>query len=663
MKKKQNVILTILFSLTAIILVMPIVQEHYQLFKFKPLAGYQDPTKKPNFTINNYISGIYQQKTEKYIEENFGFREPLIRMFNQCIYDLFKTTNNHDVAIEKDGWLYHTDAISQYFGHMDKKFDNSNDQVRKNLAVEARSLAKINAILKEYDVKMLTFSLPTKSYVYPEHLRKHPVGDTSLFANSYYEQLLSEKSVPHINMTTWFQRMQDTIDFDLFYSKGSHWASGATIAMDSILRYMEQLGGKPLSKIQRGTPYSISNIPKDDIDLENLLNLARPLKHEPIFEYPVKLQSDENTVFPTVWFVGTSFYWYIKRRVNLDYLFQSRDFTFYRALYYTERENVSVPMDEVDYMRELLLHDYVVFFRDGPQLHANGFCFPGRALIGLCISEQRLKEKTDQITDSIMQAQRPTSPRDSLNCRLQATFQLEQNPELFEELRGDAVPTCRNPKIKQTLVEKSIRDNRSWRFLLNAKACNDSTSVRKLFEIESNNVLYHKPLLRDKAFFTTYDYFDFLMKEAFPDILRSLDSPYNDLEIERLAIDEIGARLQQHEFDDDTLMMMACAMDALVKNLSIEETMSNIREKAQKRNISIDKMFREDAVWCFNNLRDLKRFMNDETLNRAFEFYKIEYNMRHNKQSMDLIQQKHIEDQMPFRVIMSHNVEWIYNNR
>ena len=153
------------------------------------------------------------------------------------------------------------------------------------------------------------------------------------------------------------------------------------------------------------------------------------------------------------------------------------------------------------------------------------------------------------------------------------------------------------------------------------------------------------------------------MKEAFPDILRSLDPPYNDLEIERLAIDEIGARLQQHEFDDDTLMMMACAMDALVKNLSIEETMSNIREKAQKRKISIDKMFREDAVWCFNNLRDLKRFMNDETLNRAFEFYKIEYNMRHNKQSMDLIQQKHIEDQMPFRVIMSRNVEWIYNNR
>lgn len=242
MKHQRHRILILLFGLTALLCFAPMAQQNLKLFKFDRLYGYKEPTKKPVFDYDHYKSGKYQRIAEQYLQENFGFREPLIRMYNQTVYDLFKTTSNHDVAIERDGWLYHSLSISHYFGNMEQVFNYNSRQVQALLSLEARCLSKINAILKDYGVHFLTFTLPDKSFVYPEHLRWHPVGDTAFHAIAFYEQLLEERDIPYINMTSWFKQMQDTCGIDLFYSKGSHYAAGAVLAVDTMLRYMEQLG-------------------------------------------------------------------------------------------------------------------------------------------------------------------------------------------------------------------------------------------------------------------------------------------------------------------------------------------------------------------------------------------------------------------------------------
>lgn len=649
MKTKHNIILTVLFAVTALIFFAPMVQQNWRLFKFKGMVGYNQPTQKPKPTFDSYQKGAYQRQSEKYLQEHFGFREPLIRMYNQCTYDLFKTTSNNDVAIEKDGWLYHTESIYQYFGDMEKRFGLSSSQVRDMLSEEARALAKVNAILKEYDVHLLTFSLPTKTFVYPEHLRRHPVGDTAFNAAEYYEQLMKACGVPHINMTSWFQQLQDTTDFDLFYSKGSHWAAGATLAVDSILRYMERLDNRHLTQIQLGEPYPISDIPWDEKDLENLLNLARPLKHEPVYEYPVTLATDDSTTFPTVWFIGTSFYWYMKRRVSFDVLFQSRDFTFYRALHYTNRESVSKPAENMDYLHELLMHDYVVFFRDGPQLHNYGFLFPGKSLIGLCISEERFNEKLAQVADS-------------MGSRELALMHLQQHPELFEELRGEEVPSCRNPKIDLILAEKKIRADRSWSFLLNAKADNDSSDIQELFAKEARNVLDNNALLRDNVFFTSYDYFSFLLEETLTKLRQRPNETHSNSELYELALADLEVRVQQHEFDDDSLMMAACAMDAMIHRIGTEPVLSAVRTKAEERKVSIDNMFREDVIWCLHKLDDWKRFSDGGGVDKAFEYFQIERRMRLNNEVMASINQKRIEEQLPVRTAINNQVEWYFLN-
>lgn len=661
--KKRNGILITLFCLTALLLFAPMLQQNLELFKFGQLSGYKKPSPKPELTYNSYADGTFQKQVEPYLKEHFGFREPLIRMYNQFAYDLFKTTSNKEISIGKDGWLYHTESALHYFGNMERWFDLSNSQVRENILIQARCLSKLNTILKEYDVHLLTFTLPTKSFIYPEHLRKQQVGDTTFNAVPFLERQLDSLGVPHINMIPWFQHLQDTTPFDLYYSKGSHWAGGTPLAIDTMLRAMEQIGGLPLTHIQVGTPYSLNDIPINDKDLEMLLNLARPLKHEPIYEYPVSLLVDDSTTFPTVWFVGTSFYWYMTRRVNFDALFRFRDLLFYDAMFYTDREQVSFPADNFDYLHELLLHDYVVFFRDGPQYYTDWW-FPGKSLISLCISEERMKEKTEAIADSLAEVWKESHleyKRD--NYLYSAKMRLYKNPELFEELRGDGLPTYRNPRIAQVLAERDIRADRTWNFLIEAKAKNDSLDVRTLFKTEASNVLNHSPLLREKVYFTTYDYFDFLVDEATINLRRHCTDSLTDAEAYTMVKDEIETQIHQQGFDNDTLMLMACAMDAIIKQLSKDDMLAEIHRKAEERHASVDKAFRDDVGWCFRNSKDFKRYMSEDALEKAFDAYQIERNMRRNKEAMANIMQKHSELGLPLRVVINRDIVWNQKNR
>lgn len=667
--KKRNGILITLFCLTALLLYAPLIQQNLKPFKFKKLSGYLEVVNIPKLTLDTYKSSDFQRQAERYLKENFGFREPLIRMYNQCTYDLFRTTSNGDVAIEKDGWLYHTESINQYFGTMDTRAGMSYSQLRDNLATQARCLYKVNAILKEYDVHLLTFTLPTKTYIYPEHLRRHPVGDTTFNATTFMDEQLKAYDVPHINMTPWFQQMQDTCHIDLFYSKDSHWGPGAVIAMDSVLRYMEHLSGQCLTRLQRGTPYPVTELSVHETDLEDLLNLARPLKHKPLYEYPIRYINDDDTQRPTAWFLGTSFYWRMTRRINFDVLFNSRDFLYYTSIFYTNREQNHQPGENVDLLHELLLHDYVVLFKDGPQLY-HDVLFPSKFLISLCVSDERQKEKTESVADSLRQAYNPETHADSVRCYEEAVLLLQQNPDMYEELRGDGIPTSRNPRIKQILAEKDIRADRTWRFLLGAKAQNDSMSLVKTYRKEADNILKNKSLIRDNVYFTTYDYFDFLVDEALADICLQSDIPITNSEktttviggLVEQAVDTVEKRVRHHVYDDDTLMMAACAMDKFAKSFEKESNLEALREKAAKKQVSIDKAFRDDVVWIFNNTSDWEQYMNDAVLAQAFENYRTERKLRKYKQAWDGILQKHHDLNMPLRVVINRDIKWIQDN-
>lgn len=51
--------------------------------------------------------------------------------------------------------------------------------------------------------------------------------------------------------------------------------------------------------------------------------------------------------------------------------------------------------------------------------------------------------------------------------------------------------------------------------------------------------------------------------------------------------------------------------------------------------------------------------MTQDALVKAFDVYLIEHKMRNNKEALDNLLQKHRELNLPFRVIINRNIEWV----
>lgn len=666
MKKRDNFIYALLFGLLMAFLFAFAIQEHLKPFKMKPLEGVFEPTKVPDLNLKNYVSGQWQANLESHIAENFGFREPIIRLYNQYVYDFYKKTYSFEITIGKDGWLYQKDGVRQYYGLMAERRGLDNDEFQSILDDQIDALVKVRAILQEYDVELMTFTLPVKCYVYPEHLCLQRYGDTMFNAGTYYAEQMEIRGFPNIHMTPWFRNIRDDYPFPLFYPTGSHWTAGAVIATDSLARYMGALKGKHLASIHMGEPYEIpaDEVGPRDRDLALLLNTMRePSPHYSLFEIPVSIEADSNTYYPNVLFSGTSYYWRMTARVPFRKLFNSRDFMYYGRNFWTNEEQNVQKLETMDLLHELLTHDYVVHFRNEPQLYSVDL-FPNKALIALCISDERMKEKTQEVADSlsaVWSEQNPDKGRSDLEK--EAHNMLLQHPELFEELRGNDIPLARNPRIESIMKEKEIRADRAWNFLLQAYAANDSVSMNKAFKTEAYNMLKNKPLIKNNVYFTSFDYFDFLTKETAHDLGRRPDAIDDRKELLTLALDTLEARVQRHEYDHDSLMRIACAMDAITNNLSSENNLQSLKAKAEKRQISIDKMYREDALWCLNNNDNLGRYMTEDAVTNAFLRYKAERKIRNNAEWMNSEVQKHNERNEPFRVTLNKDIDWVLNDQ
>ena len=97
----------VLFILLTVLGFMPLLQGWLHWLPMKPLNGVTTKeTSKPQFGLEAYRSGSFGKETETYASQHFGFREPVIRLYNQYLWDFYRKTYAHDVVAGKQGWLY-----------------------------------------------------------------------------------------------------------------------------------------------------------------------------------------------------------------------------------------------------------------------------------------------------------------------------------------------------------------------------------------------------------------------------------------------------------------------------------------------------------------------------------------------------------------------------
>lgn len=513
--KKKKIYDIILFALLGVFAFLPMAQEHLHLFNLRHLTGVVVEAKQPELTVKNYVSGSYQQQVETYVGQHFGFRESIIRLYNQYLYDFYRKTYNQEVIPGRDGWFYYQQNVNDYYGTEMYRWQSTVEQARATYDREARLMWKLRGVLQDYDKEFLMFMAPEKGFLYPEHLPKRSFDTTTINARLYYAQKFDEYGFPYIEMTKWFQAIKeaDTLPYNLIPQSGAHWSFSSVFAADSLFRFMGSLKNEKLGALKVGPLRESSKETKlGDRDLENTMNLCRLVSHknEKLLDAEVTVISDSTTIKPNVLFVGNSYLFRMNYFIPFKDMFSYSDYWFYNStVYYGDDYMLKKSVREIDFLQRLLDADYVVWFTTGNQMYKVSYGFVERALMALCLSDDRVKNVRSQVMDSLRCDSTFMSAidtvGDSQGIRLgkqlwdESNSIITFNPEYyFPELAGDSIPTSRNPKILEYLVIKDIRNDKDWMVNMQCQKLIHNTTLDNILSMEAQNVINGRPLMRDE---------------------------------------------------------------------------------------------------------------------------------------------------------------------
>lgn len=528
--KKPNFIYAFLFALLMAFLFLFSIQEQFTPFKMKPLNGQYATITMPKLTMETYRNGYFQKVAEKYVSRNFGFREPIIRLYNQYCWDFYRKTYVSYTFAGKNNWLFFAHNIENYYGtEMYHWFDNA-ESAQQSYEREVRLLNKVRGVLQDYDVTLLTFIAPSKADIYPEYLPRRDFDTTTLNAREYYSKHFVETGLPCFDMTDYFLQMKDTCTFSVFPPTGDHWNFSCVYATDSLLRFMEEQRGIQMPRIEYGEEYlSTCRIGDDkNRDLELEMNLMRPIKIHPEFSYKERdyqIITDSLTTKPTALFIGNSFLLWMMEYIPPQDLFSDFNFWYYNKRAYQGLEQVVDSVSHLNRLDVLLDADYIVWFSSASQMYRATEGFAEDAIIQLCIGDERFRQRQEELIDSLFK-DKATRNRiawnypDSLYREKLKSYTknlLQKDPETyFPEIAGESIPEIRNPLLlsddylSRCTIRRQIKRDPKWMTAIATDMALENLTVQQVIDNEIDHVIKGLPILRD-THFSAKEYKDLLV--------------------------------------------------------------------------------------------------------------------------------------------------------
>ena len=466
----KNVIKIILFALTALLLFASMFQKATHLWDFKKLNGVEIPAPMPDMTFHTISDGSFQTGTEAYLKQNFGFRQPLIRFYNQYLWDFYTTSNGNRgiLSLGKDGWLYEPWSVDDYYQIHYHQHATDADQLTEQLSEEAKRVYQLQHILEPYGTHLFVCLVPSKDMLYPEHLPENhdtrfddePKMSARFFLKDEYTRL----GVNVLDLGTFFQQMKDTADFTIFPKTGTHWSKYSSLfAADTLIRYMEHLGGINMPDLVIG-PRTLQDAQEADTDLENLLNLIRPLPRPQYYYATATSDKDTTAVMPKMIVIGDSFWWNIIYQTPVQEIFSEFPYWYYNSTIYYDPIYQSV--NEVNLANEILSSDFIILFYSSTQLYKLNNGFTKKALLALCFNPEEIDSAKAKLEQNIRSdsawmgslkkaSEAQGKPLDEI-VQKEAQWLIDTHPEYsFPELK-DSIPTKRSKWVESYLSSDSL---------------------------------------------------------------------------------------------------------------------------------------------------------------------------------------------------------------
>ena len=434
----------ILCIFTLLVFLAIFLQGKFHFVDIKQLNGAEERIEKPKFSFSSCKSGEYQTGIERYSKENFGFRESLIRFYHQYLYSLFGKDATKGFVTGKDKVLFEESYIKSYVG---ETFIGE-DKIREN----SRQIRLVQDMLAARNVTLLTVFAPGKASYYPEKIPEYYLENASP-TNNYREYVteFASDSVNLIDFNKYFCDNKAGFDQAVYCNLGAHWTIyAASLAMDSLARYMEAKTGKKHAYLTiDGFVDSDSLINQDD-DIYKSMNLMFPIEHNHI-NNPILGFHDGYK--PKVLAISDSYWWtvYAWNVAIPQNIFADGGFWFYNTTIYPERDPVKSVAD-INYSREVEEQEFVLLVTTEATNHLFPFNFCRRYLASFDDSFVAKSPSDYDAADSIYASYRQ-SVLDGIKS------EIVSNPEWYDNVKSQAAE-------KGITVEESVDDNAVYTYRL-----------------------------------------------------------------------------------------------------------------------------------------------------------------------------------------------------
>ena len=341
----------ILLIFILLVLVFPAIQKMFNIIKVEWLKGAIIKIDKKELTTYNWFSGEYQEQSEKYFNENFGFRNAFIRLNNEIGFDFFRKAKANGVIIGKNDYLFEENYIKAYYG-TDFIGKDSIDQRMDRLKYVQDTLKKLNKNI------ILIFAAGKGSY-YPEYIPDKFRVKKRMTNYDYHLKLAKDFKINYIDFNDYFLKNKHKCKHPLYPQYGIHWSKyGMCLAADSIIRYIEKM-----RKIDMNNLYwkkvDIENPKDEDYDIANGMNLIFKLKSFKMGYPQIKFENVKSKVKPNLLVVSDSYYWGMFN-FGISNVFNKSHFWYYNKEVYPETFSKPLFTRDIDLKKEINDHDVII---------------------------------------------------------------------------------------------------------------------------------------------------------------------------------------------------------------------------------------------------------------------------------------------------------------
>ncbi len=367
----SNIIEKTLWALVIFLMMIPLIQERYSYWESSPeLGGFISKAKDPYFGIKKYLRGDFQKEKADYLNQNFGFRNDLVRLKNQADYELFNKANARDVIIGKEDYLFEKNYLRAYTG-----LDFIGE---KKIKEQVRKLSIVRDRLRSKNTEIVIILAPGKGTFFPEYIPDEYLERKEKKINSdFWKKSFDEKNIQYLDLNQWFLGMKNKSPYPLYPKGGIHWSEyGQYLAVDSIINYIENLKQIQLPKlVLDSVTYSLANNKGEEIDISAGMNLWTPLSNFPLGDPKIHYETDSLTQKPKAIIIADSYYWGLYRHKLSSHVFNPGEFWFYNQEIYPSVKGVAKKCKTVEIIPKAEQQDFIFILQTDATLTNLGFGF------------------------------------------------------------------------------------------------------------------------------------------------------------------------------------------------------------------------------------------------------------------------------------------------